>query len=105
MDLLHFSWNKIDIPVTEISACEADLLAYVKFIFLPDFSSLALQSTVVIAVYFLSEQINFVKNDKGDIISGSTSTINKVEDVWQFKKNVTSSDPSWLLTSICFNNQ
>ncbi|WP_264329334.1 Tim44/TimA family putative adaptor protein [Wolbachia endosymbiont (group A) of Andrena hattorfiana] len=58
------------------------------------------KNTVFIAVYFLSEQINFVKNNEGDIISGSTSTINKVEDVWQFKKNVNSSDPSWLLVSI-----
>lgn len=44
------------------------------------------KNVVFIAVYFFSEQINFVKNDKGDVISGSTSTINKVEDVWQFKK-------------------
>ncbi|WP_353273564.1 Tim44/TimA family putative adaptor protein [Wolbachia endosymbiont (group A) of Agelastica alni] len=58
------------------------------------------KNVVFIAVYFLSEQINFVKNNKGDIISGSTSTINKVEDVWQFKKSVNSSDPSWLLVSI-----
>ncbi|NUY39401.1 Tim44/TimA family putative adaptor protein [Wolbachia endosymbiont of Litomosoides brasiliensis] len=58
------------------------------------------KNVVFIVVYFLSEQINFVKNDKGDIISGSTSTINKVEDIWQFKKNVTSSNPNWLLTSI-----
>lgn len=57
------------------------------------------KNTVFIAVYFLSEQINFVKNNEGDIISGSTSTINKVGDVWQFKKNVNSSDPSWLLVS------
>ncbi|WP_264723246.1 MULTISPECIES: Tim44/TimA family putative adaptor protein [unclassified Wolbachia] len=59
-----------------------------------------IKNVVFIAVYFLSEQINFVKNNEGDIISGSTSTINKVEDVWQFKKNVNSSDPSWLLVSI-----
>lgn len=58
------------------------------------------KNVVFIAVYFLSEQINFVKNNKGDIISGSTSTINKVEDVWQFKKNINSSDPAWLIVSI-----
>ncbi|NUX01441.1 Tim44/TimA family putative adaptor protein [Wolbachia endosymbiont of Madathamugadia hiepei] len=58
------------------------------------------KNVVFIAVYFLSEQINSVKNDKGEVISGSTSTINQVEDVWQFKKNITSSNPSWLLTSI-----
>ncbi|MGL9725612.1 MAG: Tim44/TimA family putative adaptor protein [Wolbachia sp.] len=58
------------------------------------------KSVVFIAVYFLSEQINFVKNNEGDVISGSMSTINKVEDVWQFKKNINSSDPTWLLVSI-----
>lgn len=58
------------------------------------------KNTVFIAVYFLSEQINFIKDSSENIISGSTSTINKVEDVWQFKKNVNSSDPSWLLVSI-----
>ncbi|WP_341811818.1 Tim44/TimA family putative adaptor protein [Wolbachia endosymbiont (group A) of Conops quadrifasciatus] len=58
------------------------------------------KNVVFIAVYFLSEQINFIKDSSENIISGSASTINKVEDVWQFKKNVNSSDPSWLLVSI-----
>ncbi|MGL9758459.1 MAG: Tim44/TimA family putative adaptor protein [Wolbachia sp.] len=58
------------------------------------------KNVIFIAIYFLSEQINFVKNNEGDIISGSMSTINKVEDVWQFKKNINSSDPTWLLVSI-----
>ncbi|WP_168464581.1 Tim44/TimA family putative adaptor protein [Wolbachia endosymbiont of Ctenocephalides felis wCfeT] len=62
------------------------------------------KNVVFIAVYFLSEQINFVKNEKGEIISGSTSTINKVEDTWQFKKNINSSDPGWLLVSINYKN-
>lgn len=59
-----------------------------------------IKNVVFIAVYFLSEQINFVKNNEGNITSGSMSTINKVEDVWQFKKNINSSDPTWLLVSI-----
>lgn len=58
------------------------------------------KNMVFIAVEFLSEQINFTKDSKGDIISGNTSTINKVEDVWQFKKNTNSSDLNWLLVSI-----
>ncbi|MDD9331313.1 MAG: Tim44/TimA family putative adaptor protein [Wolbachia sp.] len=58
------------------------------------------KNIVFIAVSFFSEQINFIKDSSGNIISGSTSTINKVEDVWQFKKNINSSDPSWLLVSI-----
>ncbi|UIP91249.1 Tim44/TimA family putative adaptor protein [Wolbachia pipientis] len=58
------------------------------------------KNVIFIAVYFLSEQINFVKNNEGKITSGSMSTINKVEDVWQFKKNINSSDLTWLLVSI-----
>ncbi|MDG7056384.1 MAG: Tim44/TimA family putative adaptor protein [Wolbachia endosymbiont of Meromenopon meropis] len=61
------------------------------------------KNIVFIVVYFLSEQINFVRNSNGDIISGSTSTINKVEDIWQFKKNITSSSPSWVLTSVKYD--
>jgi predicted lipid-binding transport protein (Tim44 family) len=59
-----------------------------------------IKNVVFIAVYFLSEQINFVKDSSDNIVSGSTSTINKIEDVWQFKKNINSSDPNWLLVSI-----
>lgn len=62
------------------------------------------KNLVFIGVYFLSEQINFVKNDKGEVISGSVSTINKVEDVWQFKKNLSSSNLNWLLISINHKN-
>ncbi|WCR54571.1 MAG: hypothetical protein PG981_001593 [Wolbachia endosymbiont of Ctenocephalides orientis wCori] len=62
------------------------------------------KNLVFIGVYFLSEQINFVKNDKGEVVSGSVSTINKVEDVWQFKKNLSSSDLNWLLISINHKN-
>jgi predicted lipid-binding transport protein (Tim44 family) len=58
------------------------------------------KNVAFISVYFLSEQFNFSKNDKGEIIAGDTSTINKVEDVWQFKRTINASDPTWLLVSI-----
>ncbi|WFW29692.1 MAG: Tim44/TimA family putative adaptor protein [Wolbachia endosymbiont of Menacanthus eurysternus] len=64
-----------------------------------------IKDTVHIVVYFLSDQINFIKNDKGEIISGNTSTINKVEDIWQFKKNITFSNPKWLLTSVEYKKE
>lgn len=63
------------------------------------------KNTVFIALCFLSEQINFTKDKKGNVISGSTSTINKVEDIWQFKKNINSSDPNWLLVSVNYEKQ
>ncbi|WP_339048684.1 Tim44/TimA family putative adaptor protein [Candidatus Mesenet endosymbiont of Phosphuga atrata] len=61
------------------------------------------KNTAFIAVNFLSEQINYAKNQSGELISGSISKINKVEDTWQFKKNITSSKPKWLLTSINYS--
>lgn len=61
------------------------------------------RNTAFIAVNFLSEQINYIKNQSGEVISGSISKINKVKDTWQFKRNITSSKPKWLLTSINYS--
>ncbi len=52
-----------------------------------DFRNKASKKTQCLLQYIsFQSKINFVKNNEGDIISGSTSTINKVEDVWQFQK-------------------
>lgn len=58
------------------------------------------KNTLFISVKFLSEQINFVQDNNGNILSGSRSTVNKFEDIWQFSRNIHSSDPGWLLISI-----
>ncbi|MBV0899543.1 MAG: Tim44/TimA family putative adaptor protein [Wolbachia endosymbiont of Fragariocoptes setiger] len=58
------------------------------------------KNTLSISVKFLSEQINFVQDNNGNILSGSRSIINKFEDIWQFSRNIHSSDPGWLLISI-----
>ncbi|UWI83086.1 Tim44/TimA family putative adaptor protein [Wolbachia endosymbiont of Howardula sp.] len=59
-----------------------------------------IQNVLFITVNFISEQINFAKNHKGDIVSGSTSVINRIEDKWQFKKNISLLESNWLLVSI-----
>ena len=54
---------------------------------------------VSITVRFVTEQINIIRNDKGEIVSGSTSEINVVEDYWTFEKNADSPDRKWYLSS------
>ncbi len=53
-----------------------------------------------IAVKFVSEQINFVKNEKEELIEGDLSRVNILEDVWNLSKDITSSSPNWLLSNI-----
>ncbi|CAH58476.1 Tim44/TimA family putative adaptor protein [Ehrlichia ruminantium] len=54
-----------------------------------------------ITVKFISEQINFVKDQEGNILQGSTSKINKIEDVWTFKKDMSLlTSKKWYLSSI-----
>ncbi|WDM85246.1 Tim44/TimA family putative adaptor protein [Ehrlichia sp. JZT12] len=60
-----------------------------------------LENTAYITVKFITEQINFVKDNNGNIIHGNTSKINKIEDTWTFKKDITLlSNKKWYLTSI-----
>jgi predicted lipid-binding transport protein (Tim44 family) len=51
-------------------------------------------------VKFVSEQINFVKNEKEELIEGDLSRVNILEDVWNLSKDITSSSPNWLLSNI-----
>ncbi|WP_395877970.1 Tim44/TimA family putative adaptor protein [Ehrlichia muris] len=53
-----------------------------------------------ITVKFITEQINFVKDSDDNILQGSTSKINKIEDTWTFKKDTTLSNKKWYLSAI-----
>ncbi len=55
-------------------------------------------STALISVRFVSEQINFVKNEAGEVVEGDPKHVDVVEDIWTFERNLKSSDPNWLLT-------
>ena len=59
-----------------------------------------LENIAYITVKFITEQINFVKDNNGNIINGSTSKINKIEDTWTFRKDITLlTNKKWYLTS------
>ncbi|MDD9362953.1 MAG: TIM44-like domain-containing protein [Anaplasma sp.] len=42
-----------------------------------------------------------MRNAAGDVIAGSTSKINVVEDFWTFEKNANSSSRKWYLSATC----
>ena len=52
-----------------------------------------------IAMKFISEQVNILKNEEGEVIEGDENFIQNITDVWTFERNLTSTSPNWLLTS------
>ncbi len=53
--------------------------------------------TAQIDVKFMSEQINFVEDAGGEVIEGSKSRIERVQDIWVFERDLASSKPKWLV--------
>ena len=50
-----------------------------------------------ITVNFVSEIVTCVRDKNNQIIEGNPDTIKTVNDVWKFKKNMWSQDPTWYL--------
>jgi len=50
-----------------------------------------------VTVRFVSEQINVVRNADGQIADGNPNEVQKVIDLWTFRRDTQSSDPNWLL--------
>lgn len=51
----------------------------------------------VVTVRFVSEQINVVRNADSQIVDGNPNEVQKVVDLWTFRRDTTSGDPNWLL--------
>lgn len=52
-----------------------------------------------IAVKFITEQVNILKNSKNETIEGDENFIQKITDIWTFERSITSTNPTWLLVS------
>lgn len=64
-----------------------------------DIAAAELQGTQAsVTVRFVSEQINVVRNADGQIADGNPNEVQKVVDLWTFRRDTKSSDPNWLLT-------
>jgi predicted lipid-binding transport protein (Tim44 family) len=62
-------------------------------------SAMTFENFASIAVKFSSKQINYITNKDGQIIEGKKDEISEITDVWTFKKDLTSSNPNWAISS------
>jgi predicted lipid-binding transport protein (Tim44 family) len=63
-----------------------------------DVAAAELQGTnASVTVRFVSEQINVLRNADGQIIDGNPNEVQKVIDLWTFRRDTKASDPNWLL--------
>lgn len=54
-------------------------------------------SHAVIGVRFVSEQINVTRDAEGLVVDGNPNEVQRVVDLWTFRRDTQSSDPNWLL--------
>ena len=52
-----------------------------------------------IAVEFVSEQVNILRDAQGNVIEGDENYIQNITDVWTFERSLSSTSPNWLLVS------
>jgi predicted lipid-binding transport protein (Tim44 family) len=63
-----------------------------------DIASAEMDGTLArVTVRFISEQINVVRNADGQIADGNPNEVQKVVDLWTFRRDTKSSDPNWVL--------
>ena len=63
-----------------------------------DIASAELQgSNALVTVRFVTEQINVVRNAEGQIADGNPNEVQRVVDLWTFRRDTKSSDPNWVL--------
>ncbi|HEU0117587.1 MAG TPA: Tim44/TimA family putative adaptor protein, partial [Alphaproteobacteria bacterium] len=51
-----------------------------------------------IAVRFVSEQENTLRDASGSVIGGGPGKLEEITDVWSFSRDLKSSDPTWVLS-------
>lgn len=52
-----------------------------------------------ITIKFISEQVNIMRDENGDVVSGNPSVVNDVTDFWTFARDTQSRDPNWILVA------
>lgn len=58
------------------------------------------EKNILIKVYVKMEQINYIVNDKNEVIAGSKKNISTIEEKWIFKKELKSKDNFWIVEDI-----
>jgi len=52
-----------------------------------------------VTVKFVSEQVNAVRDENGDVVEGNPNTVLTVTDFWTFARDTKSRDPNWTLVA------
>ena len=52
-----------------------------------------------VAVRFVGELTSIVRDNAGDIIEGSATTVKRQKDVWTFARKMGANDPNWMLVA------
>lgn len=52
-----------------------------------------------LSVKFETEQVNLLKNSEDKVIEGDENFVQNITDIWTFERNLTSTNPNWLLIS------
>ena len=50
-----------------------------------------------VTVKIVSEQVNVVRNEGNEVVSGDPDQITVVNDIWTFARDIGSQDPNWML--------
>ena len=50
-----------------------------------------------VTIKIVSEQVNVVRNEDNEVISGEPDQITVVNDIWTFARDIGSQDPNWML--------
>jgi len=57
------------------------------------------EQNALVSVKYVSEQVNVTRESNGDIAEGDPSAVARITDIWTFTRNVSSSDPNWILVA------
>ena len=57
------------------------------------------ENEAAITLKFTSKQINYISNKDGMVVEGNKSDIAQVNDIWTFKKDLTSPNPNWVIAA------
>lgn len=58
-----------------------------------------LKNSMKVVVEFVSEQVNLLKNSKGEVIEGDENFVQKITDMWTFERPLNAKNNSWILVS------
>ena len=51
----------------------------------------------LVTVKYVSDQVNVTRDSEGEIVDGDPSAVTRITDIWTFARDVSSSNPNWVL--------